>query len=82
MAGRGFGNLQVWEVVAALRRGASRVGQNNESRRLGRLLGKGVVKDEAVHASCTGSDVIGAHGDLVGLAFANPSYGYEAFISQ
>ena len=78
----GFGNLQVWEMVAALGRGAGRIGQDNERGRLGRLLGKGVVKDEAVHASCTRSDIIGAHGDLVGFAFANPFYGYEAFVGQ
>lgn len=61
-------------MVARLGSGAGRIGENNKGGRLGSLLGKGVVEDEAVHATTSGADVIRADGDFVSLTFADPFY--------
>ena len=72
--------LKVGEVVRSLRWRAGRVGEENEGGRLGGLLGKGVVKDQAEHAAA--GDIIGAHRDLVGLALPVPFDRNEALLGE
>lgn len=67
-------------MVGSLRWRTGRVGEENEGGRFGRLLGKGVVKDQAEHAAA--GDIIGAHRDLVGLAFSVPFDGNEALLGE
>jgi hypothetical protein len=67
-------------MARRLWRGAGRIGQQDECGRLGCLLGKGVVEDQTKHAAL--GDIVGAHRDLVGLAFAVPLYGDEPLLRK
>lgn len=69
-------------MVRCLRRGAGRVCEDDKGCGFRGLLGECIVKDEAIHATVAGRDVLSAHGHLVRLALANPSDRYEALVGQ
>lgn len=70
----GIRHLEVREVVGTLGGGAGGICQDNKGRRLGRLLGECVVKDQAIHARLPRGNVVGPHGYLVRLALSKPFY--------
>lgn len=77
---RSWAGLKIGEMACRLGRRAGRICQEDKGGRLGRLLRKGIVEDEAEHAAL--GDIVGPDRDLVGLAFAVPCYRDEALLGQ